>query len=53
MDMSPLLLAVIPFAIAIAALTWYGHRQTRTHTVMRDSTGHQPLVEHTEEYHSE
>jgi signal transduction histidine kinase len=46
--MSPLLLAIIPFIIAIAALTWYGRRQTRTHAAMRDSTGHQALVEHTD-----
>jgi signal transduction histidine kinase len=48
MDVSPLLLAVIPFVIAIAALTWYGARQTRTHAAMREHAKHQALVEHTD-----
>jgi hypothetical protein len=47
MDVSPLLLAVIPFTLGIVGLVWYGARQTRTHATMRDG-GHQPLVDHTD-----
>ena len=40
--MSVLLLAGIPLALIMGALTWYARRQTRTHAEMR----HTPLVEH-------
>jgi hypothetical protein len=46
-SVSPLLLAIIPFTLALVGLVWYGRRQSRTHAAMRD-VGHQPLVEHTD-----
>lgn len=46
--MDAALLALIPIALIITGLTWYGARQTRTHAAMRDRTEHQALVEHTD-----
>jgi hypothetical protein len=48
MDVSPLLLAVIPFTLGVVGLIWYGARQTRTHAAMREHAKHQSLVEHTD-----